>query len=86
VVVFGTDSSDQLISFLESSDNVLQAITSQRPVEVGRMAVEAALKVLAGEPVEKKVLLKGILLSRDDPEGVRDFEKQFKEWTSKGTS
>jgi len=36
--------------------------------------------------VEKKVLLKGILLSRDDPEGVRAFEKQFKEWTSKGTS
>lgn len=86
VVVFGTDSSDQLISFLQSSDNVLQAITSQRPVEVGRMAVEAALKVLAGETVEKKVLLKGILLSRDDPEGVRAFAKQFKEWTSKGTS
>ncbi|MCX5673295.1 MAG: substrate-binding domain-containing protein [Planctomycetota bacterium] len=84
IAVFGTDSSEQLIGFLLSTDNVLQAVTSQRPVDVGRMAVESALKVLRGETVQKKVLLKGILLSRDDPEGVRAFEKQFKEWTTKG--
>jgi ABC-type sugar transport system substrate-binding protein len=84
VAVFGTDSSEQLLGFLQSPDNILQAITSQRPVDVGRLAVEAALKVLAGRPVEKKTYLTGILLSRDDPDGVRAFEKQLKEWTSKG--
>lgn len=82
IVVFGTDSSEQLLDMLQSDDNILQAITSQRPVEVGRLAVEAALKVLKGEPVQKKTYLPGILLSRADPEGVKKFAAEFKEWTS----
>jgi ABC-type sugar transport system substrate-binding protein len=85
IAVFGTDSSEQLLDFLLSDDNVLQAITSQRPVDVGRLAIEAALKVLKGQPVQKKTYLSGILLSREDPEAVRTFERQLKEWTSKGS-
>jgi simple sugar transport system substrate-binding protein/ribose transport system substrate-binding protein len=81
VTVFGTDSSQQLLEMLQSPDNILQAITSQRPVLVGRMAVESAIKVLKNQPVEKKAYLPGILLSRADPEGVKKFAADFKTWT-----
>ena len=83
IVVFGTDSSEQLLDMLQADDNVLQAITSQRPVQVGQMAVQAALKSLKGEPVEKVTYLPGILLSRTDPDSVKKFAAQFKEWTSR---
>jgi len=83
IAVFGTDVSEQLISFLLSPQDILQAITAQRPYEVGRMAVGAALKVLRGEPVEKKTYLHGVLLSRDNPAGVKEFETQLKKWIAK---
>jgi simple sugar transport system substrate-binding protein/ribose transport system substrate-binding protein len=86
VVVFGTDSSEQLLRFLRSDDNILQCITSQRPAEVGGMAVEFALKVLKGEPVEKHVAMTGICLRRDDPAGLDAFEKTLKQWMGGGTS
>jgi simple sugar transport system substrate-binding protein/ribose transport system substrate-binding protein len=82
--VFGTDASDQLIGFLESPDNILQAITSQKPVDVGRMSVEYAVKALKGEKVEKSVIMKGILLSRDDAAGVADFKKKLAAWKAGG--
>lgn len=86
VVVFGTDSSEQLLSFLRSDDNILQCITSQRPAEVGAMAVEFALKVLKGEPVEPHVEMTGICLRRDDPAGIDAFEKTLKQWMGGGNS
>ena len=79
VVVFGTDTGEQLADFLLADDNVLQAVTGQRPFEIGSMAVDAAVKVLHGEPVEKKVSLPGLLLSREDPETVRQFKVRLKE-------
>jgi ABC-type sugar transport system substrate-binding protein len=84
VAVFGTDTSEQLISFLLSEDNILQAITGQRPYEIGSMAVEYALKALRDEPIEKKVSMPGILLSRDNPQAVREFERNLKELIDKG--
>ena len=84
VAVFGTDTSEQLISFLLSEDNILQAITGQRPYEIGSMAVEYALKALRDEPIEKKVSMPGILLRRDDPQGVKAFEKKLKALIDKG--
>lgn len=79
VVVFGTDTGEQLADFLLSDDNILQAVTGQRPYEIGSMAVEAALKVLKGEKVEKKVSLPGFLLTRDKPEEVKQFKERLKE-------
>ena len=83
IAVFGTDVSEQLLTFLQADDDILQAITAQRPVEVGRMAVEAALKALKKEPVEKKTYLKGICLSRTDPEGIKTYAQSLKEWMGK---
>ena len=84
VAVFGTDSCQQLLDFLQAPDNILQAITSQKPVEVGRMAVEAALKVKNGEPVAKTTSMKGVLLDRAKPDTVKEFAAQFKQWTQGG--
>jgi ABC-type sugar transport system substrate-binding protein len=84
VAVFGTDCSQQLLDMLMAPDNILQAITSQQPVEVGRQSVAAAMKAIKGEPLEKTTVIKGILLSREDPAGVSAFAKQFKQWTSQG--
>lgn len=80
IAVFGTDSSEQLLDMLQAPDNVLQAITSQQPVKVGQLAVEAALQSLRGAAVEKTTLLPGTLLSRAEPEGVKAFAAQLKVW------
>ena len=85
VVVFGTDASEKLVEFLEAQDNVLQAITSQKPSEVGSTAVEDAVKALKGEEIkDKKVILKGICLTRTNPNGIADFKKQLAIWMKKG--
>ena len=79
VKVFGTDASEQLLAMLLDPDQILQAITSQRPFEIGQRTVEAALKVLRGQPVEKSTYLPGILLSRADPDGVGRFAAELRE-------
>ncbi|MCX5634519.1 MAG: substrate-binding domain-containing protein [Planctomycetota bacterium] len=79
IAVFGTDTSEQLISFLLSEDNILQAITGQRPFEIGSLAIESALKVLKGQTVDRKISMAGVLLSRDDTQGVISFQKRLKE-------
>jgi sugar transport system substrate-binding protein len=77
VKVFGTDMGDQLISFLLSDDNILQAITAQQPFMMGSMAVDAAIDVLDGKPVEKKVELSGVLLTREHPDDIRAFKQRL---------
>ena len=79
VVVFGTDNSEQLANFLLDDDQVLQAVTGQSPFEIGSMAMEAAVKALKGELVEKKVSLPGVLMTREKPEDVRRFKERLKE-------
>lgn len=79
VVVFGTDNSEQLANFLLDDDNVLQAVTGQTPFEIGSLAVDAAVKVLKGENVEKKISLPGVLMSREKPDEVKQFKDRLKE-------
>jgi len=84
IAVFGTDVSEQLITFLQAPDNVLQAITAQRPYEMGQKSVEIALKALKHEQYDKKVVLNGTCLTRTDPEGIKTYEKQLKDWMAGG--
>ncbi|HTY59875.1 MAG TPA: substrate-binding domain-containing protein [Bacteroidota bacterium] len=79
VAVFGTDTGEQITGFLLSDDGILQAVTGQQPYEMGSRAVLSALEVLKGGRVEPKQSLTGVLLSRDDPEGVRKFAARLKE-------
>jgi simple sugar transport system substrate-binding protein/ribose transport system substrate-binding protein len=70
-----------LCNFLLDSDNILQAITAQQPFKIGSEAVNAALKSLRNEPVEKKSIVQGTLFSRQKPEEVKDYKAQLLEWT-----
>jgi len=78
VVVFGTDMSDQIGTFLLASDNILQAVTGQKPYDIGQRAVEAAVKAARGEPVEKQVSLPGALFTRRQPEEVRKYQEYLR--------
>lgn len=73
VAVFGTDMSEQIGSFLLASEGVLQAVTGQKPFEIGQRALAAAVDTLDHKPVEKNVALPGILFSRDKPEEVKAY-------------
>jgi len=84
IAVFGTDTSEQLISFLLADDNILQAIAGQKPYEIGQMSVEAALNAIAGKPVDKNVVIPAFVLSRQDPAGVKKFDADLKELMGKG--
>jgi len=77
IVVFGTDTDEQLANFLLADDNILQAVTGQQPFEIGRLAVEAAVKTLKGEPVDKKRSLPGILLTREKPAEISAFKERL---------
>lgn len=71
VAVFGTDLSTQLIDFLLAEDGILQAVTAQAPVEMGRRAMSAAVQAARGEPLgETSVVLPGVLHSREDRAGL----------------
>ncbi len=82
--VFGTDVSEQLIGFLQAPDNILQAITAQKPYEEGQKSVELAAKAMGSAPYEKKIVLTGICLTRTDPDGITAYDKQLKEWIANG--
>jgi len=71
--VFGIDIDKQMVSFLESKDNILQATTGQDPFKIGAMSVDFAIKALKGEPVEKMVIVPGKTLSRTDPAAIKAF-------------
>ena len=79
VAVFGTDVSAQLIDFLLAGDGILQAVTAQKPFEMGASAVEAAVSAAKGEPVRKELVLPGILFSRDRPDELREYRKSLSE-------
>ncbi|OQY31043.1 MAG: hypothetical protein B6241_14905 [Spirochaetaceae bacterium 4572_59] len=81
MVVFGIDASEQLATFLKDGDNILQATTGQQPYQIGYQTVEFAVKAIKGEPVEPTVIVPGLLLSRENPEGIEDFLKMQKEFT-----
>ena len=84
VVVFGTDASEQLVEFALADDGILQAITTQTPFELGARSLELAVAALKGQQVEAKVVMDGVLVSRDDPEGVRAFGARLKELIALG--
>lgn len=75
VVVFGTDISEQMADFLLAGDDILQAVTGQKPLEIGAMAVSTAVKAVKGEPVQKQTALSGILYTRQKPVEVKKVKE-----------
>lgn len=74
IAVFGIDASEQLADFLLADDNVLQATTGQQPYEIGYQSVEVSMAALRGEDVDKEIVVPGMLLTRDNPDEVREFK------------
>jgi sugar transport system substrate-binding protein len=74
-VVFGIDTTEQLADALLADDNILQAVTGQQPYETGYQAVVAAVNAIQGQSVERRVVVPGVLLTRDDPQGVEEFKE-----------
>lgn len=81
VYVFGTDMSEQIGAFLLSEENVLQAVTGQKPFDIGSYAVATAVKAVKGDAVDKNVALPGILFSRENIAGTQDYLARLKELT-----
>ena len=79
VAVFGTDVSDQMLGFLLAEDQILQAVTGQKPFEIGYRAVKAAVAVIQGREVEDHVSMPGVLLERRDLENVRAYRARLQE-------
>ena len=79
VAVFGTDVSDQMLGFLLSEDQILQAVTGQKPFEIGYQSVKAAVAVIQGREVESHVSMPGVLLERRDLENVRAYRSRLQE-------
>ncbi len=73
VVVFGTDISEQLADFLLADDNILQAVTGQKPFEIGSMAIDRAYQVTQGAKVDKQVTTSGLLFTRRKPDDVKKY-------------
>jgi sugar transport system substrate-binding protein len=86
VGVFGIGASEQLDAFLLSDDDILQAVTDASPIETGTLCVERVLQAIRGEPLEKATALPGVLLSREDPAFVRQFDAQLKAAVARGGS
>jgi simple sugar transport system substrate-binding protein/ribose transport system substrate-binding protein len=84
-VVFGINASEQIVSFLRSSDNILQAVCDPPPFAAGSSAMEVAVKVCRKEAFEKSTQLKGTLLTRESPAGIDEYEKNLKDWMAKGS-
>lgn len=81
VVVFGTDTGEQLADFLLAEDGILQAVTGQRPFDIGSLALHTAVTVLNGSAVESRTALRGLLLSRARPDSVLLFKRQLQTMT-----
>lgn len=73
IAVFGIDIDKQMVGFLQSKDNILQATTGQDPFKIGAMSVEFAIKALKGQPVEKMVIVPGMTLTRTNPAAIKTF-------------
>jgi ABC-type sugar transport system substrate-binding protein len=74
VVVFGTDASEQMVSLLKDEDNILQAVTGQDPYAIGVQTMQSVIDAIEGKDVSASAgqvtIVPGILLSRDDPDGL----------------
>lgn len=73
VFVFGTDMSEQIGTFLLAEKPVLQAVTGQKPFDIGRQSIMTAFDVINKKPVTRKVAMPGSLYSVDGLEAIRDY-------------
>jgi len=79
IAVFGIDISEQLVNMLLDPDNILQALGGQDPIALGETAMRNLCLAMMGKEYETGVLLPGIPLTREDPEGAKAYLKELLE-------
>lgn len=77
IYVFGTDVNQQLLNQLQSRDNILQAITGQQPYEIGYESMEQLINDIRYEQTNKKIIIPGVSLSRNDQKELKIYIKKF---------
>jgi sugar transport system substrate-binding protein len=70
VFTFGVDVDQQVIDFIKSSDNILQAANGQDPYTMGYKAMETLIKAIQGKAITTKgktIIVPGKLVDRSNP-------------------
>lgn len=73
IPVFGIDISEQLVNMLLNPDNILQALGGQDPIALGETSMKNLCLAMMGKEYETGVVLPGIPLTREDPQGAKDY-------------
>lgn len=79
VVVYGTDISTQLVEFMLSGDDILQAVTAQAPVTMGQLGVRAAIQAIRGEAMPRSTVLAGAVYTRENQVELLSVRKQLED-------
>ena len=77
IPVFGIDISEQLVNLLLDPDNILQALGGQDPIALGETSMENLCLAMMGKDYRTGVLLPGIPLTREDPEGAKVYLQEL---------
>lgn len=75
IVVFGTDSGEQIAKMLLDDDNILQFVTGQDPDTMGKIAMQSIMNTIRGKEIKKRTVIPGIPLSRANPGEVEAYLK-----------
>ena len=78
VVVFGTDSGEQIAKMLLEEDNILQFVTGQDPDTMGEIAVRSIIDTIHDREIKRRTIVSGLPLSRENPEEVRMYLSDMK--------
>jgi len=64
IILVGFDATQEAVRAVKAGQ--MHAVVAQHPFEMGRRAVEAAIKVLRGEPIEKRIDTGTTLVTREN--------------------
>ncbi len=77
--VFGSDISQQIAEMLQDGE-VLKAVIAQQPQEMGREAVQIALKLMGGETVvDKLIYIPTLIVQASEPDGIAAWLEAHKD-------
>lgn len=75
---FGTDMDLQSGTALMDASNPYQAVSTQDPEKIGYQSVEAAVKALKGEEVEKEIIVDLDVFTKEDKEKIQEYMDKYK--------
>lgn len=78
IVVFGTDSGEQIAKMLLADDNILQFVTGQDPDTMGKVAMQSIINTIHGKEIKKRTVIPGIPLTRANPKEVEAYLEDMK--------